>query len=160
MRDFATAGNDDALEVDATHRALWARLVRLNRAVVADLRVSLRDCGDMTLPQYDVLTALSRAPDGLKMSALSEALHVSNGNVTGIVERLVEHGLVARASVPGDRRATLVRLTERGAAARADLAACHDASLGRSLRGLDSGRAAALISLLDATAAGGLSSAP
>lgn len=160
MRDFATAGSDDAVEADATHRALWARLVRLNRAVVADLRVSLRDCGDMTLPQYDVLTALSRAPDGLKMSALSEALHVSNGNVTGIVERLVEHGLVARAAVPGDRRATLVRLTERGAAARADLAACHDASLGRSLHGLDSGRAAALISLLDATAAGGLSSAP
>jgi DNA-binding MarR family transcriptional regulator len=39
---------------------------------------------------------------------------VSNGNVTGIVDRLVEDGLVVRVPVEGDRRAMLVRLTRKG----------------------------------------------
>ena len=51
------------------------------------------------------------------MGELSRHLMVSNGNVTGIVERLVADGLVERLPVEGDRRAILVRLTPTGAAA-------------------------------------------
>ena len=49
-----------------------------------------------TLPRFDVLAALERHSQGLKMSALSEFLMVSNGNVTGVVSRLIEDGLVTR----------------------------------------------------------------
>jgi DNA-binding MarR family transcriptional regulator len=45
---------------------------------------------------------------------LSGVLKVSNGNVTGIVDRLVQDGSIIRSPVPGDRRALLVRLTKRG----------------------------------------------
>ena len=73
------------------------------------------------------MAALSRAPEGLKMSALSSVLRVSNGNVTGIVDRLEAEGLVARLPVEGDRRAMLVKLTPQGAADFAGLAARHEA---------------------------------
>jgi DNA-binding MarR family transcriptional regulator len=39
---------------------------------------------------------------------------VSNGNVTGLVERLVEQGLIDRRPSPKDRRAQIVRLTAKG----------------------------------------------
>lgn len=48
------------------------------------------------------------------MSALSKHLLVSNGNVTGIVDRLVSDGLVERGIVENDRRSTLVRLSPKG----------------------------------------------
>ena len=48
------------------------------------------------------------------MSELSGVLKVSNGNVTHIVDRLVADGLVERSAVPGDRRASRVRLTRKG----------------------------------------------
>jgi len=48
------------------------------------------------------------------MSQLSGVLRVSNGNVTGIVDRLVDDGLLERVAVHGDRRASLVRMTKRG----------------------------------------------
>jgi DNA-binding MarR family transcriptional regulator len=41
-------------------------------------------------------------------------LRVSNGNVTGIVDRLAEEGFVERVPVEGDRRANLVRLDAAG----------------------------------------------
>ena len=61
------------------------------------------------------------------MTALSRTLIVSNGNVTGIVERLVADGLVVRLSTRRDRRATFVRLTRAGRApASPTMAAVHE----------------------------------
>ena len=61
---------------------------------------------DTTLPRFDVMAALYRSPEGMLMSDLSRFLLVSNGNVTGIVDRLVSDGFVARAQREGDRRTT------------------------------------------------------
>lgn len=93
---------------------LWLRLLKVSRRIEADLRESFRSEFSTTLPRFDVMAALSRHEDGLKMSELSGVLKVSNGNVTGIVDRLVEEGLIIRVPVEGDRRATLVRLTRKG----------------------------------------------
>ena len=51
---------------------------------------------------------------------------MSNGNVTGIVERLVDDGYVVREKVPGDRRASLVKMTSKGRAEFARQAAAHE----------------------------------
>ena len=48
------------------------------------------------------------------MSEISKMLRVSNGNITGIVDKLTDEGLALRVAVPGDRRAQLVRLTPKG----------------------------------------------
>ncbi len=128
---------------------VWLRILKLQRLIGAELRERLRVEYDTTLPQFDVMSALDRTGVGLTMSALSEALMVSNGNVTGIVERLVEQGLVERAPVAGDRRATLVRLTGRGRETFAEMAARHRDWVSDALGGLNVQDAAALIGLLD-----------
>jgi DNA-binding MarR family transcriptional regulator len=128
---------------------VWLRILKLQRLIGAELRERLRVEYDTTLPQFDVMSALDRTGAGLTMSALSEALMVSNGNVTGIVERLVEQGLVERAPVAGDRRATLVRLTGRGRETFAEMAARHRDWVSDALGGLNVQDAAALIGLLD-----------
>lgn len=93
---------------------LWLRLLKLTRTVDADLRENFRTEFQTTLPRFDMLAALSRHKDGLKMSRLSGVLRVSNGNVTGLADRLTEEGLVERVPVPGDRRAMILRLTSAG----------------------------------------------
>ncbi len=79
-----------------------------------------------TLPRFDVLAALYRERDGMRMSELSKSLMVSNGNVTGIVDRLVAEGLVVRVPVENDRRASIVRLTEAGEKDFAERALVHE----------------------------------
>lgn len=105
---------------------LWVRLLRCSRSVEAELRERLRREFDTTLPRFDVMAALYRAPEGMLMSDLSRFLLVSNGNVTGIVDRLVSEGLVTRARRNGDRRTSVVRLTEIGAQTFALIAAAHE----------------------------------
>jgi DNA-binding MarR family transcriptional regulator len=128
---------------------VWLRLLKTQRAIEAELRERLRVEFDTTLPRFDVLAALHRAEKGLKMTALSTALKVSNGNVTGIVERLVQDGLVMRVSVEGDRRAMLVRLTHRGREEFARMAATHAGWVDAMLADLGPQEAGTLIALLD-----------
>lgn len=106
---------------------LWLKLLKASGQVEAALRRRLRIEYGTTLPRFDVMAALSRAPDGLRMSEISERLRVSNGNITGIVDRLVEEGLARRVAVPDDRRATRARLTPQGHEDFARQAASHEA---------------------------------
>lgn len=112
---------------------MWLRMLKSTRRVEAALRERLRRDFATTLPRFDVMAALARYDDGLKMSALSGVLRVSNGNVTGIVDRLAEEGLVVRVQVPGDRRASLVRLTRKGHEVFAQQAKAHEAWIGELL---------------------------
>ena len=90
----------------------WLRLLRVRALVEREVRRGLGD--DLTLPQFDVLNHLSRSGGGMTFVELSRALLVTAGNVTGIVDRLEDLGLVRRAPHPGDRRAFRLTLTPRG----------------------------------------------
>ncbi len=149
LKEHETMTDPDGADAKA-HLRLWLRLLKTSRRIEAVLRDRLRTEFDTTLPRFDVLAALARFEDGLKMSALSDVLRVSNGNVTGIVDRLVDDGLVLRVKVPGDRRASLVRLTDRGAAEFARQAAAHEAWIGELLGALSSEEAALLSAQFDA----------
>lgn len=133
---------------EAGRLRLWLQLLKLTRSVGNELRECLRLEFDVTLPQFDVLAALFRAEKGLKMSALSDELMVSNGNVTGIVERLVAQGLVVRVPLADDRRAMLVRLTTRGREAFRAMAETHRAWVAQALGGLSDAEAAELGGLI------------
>ena len=115
---------------------LWLRMLKVTRLIEAELRERLRAEGS-TLPRFDVLAALARADKGLRMSELSGVLKVSNGNVTGIVDRLVAEGHIMRHAVEGDRRATVVRLTRKGREHFAALATAHEAWVDALLGGAD-----------------------
>ena len=134
--------------VSKAHLRLWLQLLKLSSGIEGELRRRLRDRHDTTLPRFDVMAALARHKDGLKMSDLSRYLKVSNGNVTGIVDRLVEEGLALRVAVPGDRRANLARLTPKGEAAFAELAAQHEAWIDELLAPLTDSDTQTLMGLL------------
>lgn len=128
---------------------LWIRLLRVQRLVEAGLRDRLRTDFQATLPRFDVMAALERAPEGLSMSKLSRELMVSNGNVTGIVDRLAGDGFVTRSAMDGDRRSSIVRLTEEGRARFAAMARAHKEWVTDLLSDLDADETAAVIGLLD-----------
>ena len=116
---------------------LWLRVLKTNRLIEAELRERLRLEFATTLPRFDVMSALYRNPKGMKMSELSRMLMVSNGNVTGIVDRLRDDGLILREAVPGDRRAARVRLTAKGITEFEKQANAHENWVSELLSGLD-----------------------
>lgn len=144
-----------AQDVSKTRLRLWLKLLKVSSEIEGELRRKLRDEHDTTLPRFDVMSALSRHPEGLKMSELSGYLKVSNGNVTGIVDRLTEEGMAQRVAVPGDRRAQVAQLTEAGQAAFADLAHEHEAWINRMMAGLTPAEAQSMSDLLDRAIARG-----
>ncbi len=116
---------------------LWLKLLKTSKSIEAELREKLRLEFDTTLPRFDVMAALYRNAEGLKMSELSGELRVSNGNVTGIVDRLVEEGQVVRIPVHNDRRATTVRLTVKGRERFGEMAGRHELWIDDLLANLD-----------------------
>jgi DNA-binding MarR family transcriptional regulator len=132
---------------------LWIRLLRAARAIEADLRERLRKEFAVTLPQFDVMAALARKETGMSMTELSRMLMVSNGNVTGIIDRLAAEKLVLRQAPANDRRSYIVRLTPKGASQFSVIAKAHEAWVDELL--LDTGptEAEALIQQLDGLAA-------
>ena len=128
---------------------LWLRLLRATRHVEGELRERLRTEFNTTLPRFDVLAALWREKKGLKMSALSRMLMVSNGNVTGIVDRLVADRMIVRVPIEGDRRATLVRLTAKGREMFVAMAARHEAWVDGLFDELTEGEASLVASALN-----------
>ncbi|MBS0534335.1 MAG: MarR family transcriptional regulator [Proteobacteria bacterium] len=95
----------------------------------------------MTLPQFDVMAALDRNPDGMMMTSLSEALMVSNGNVTGIIDRLMAKGYVARENFAGDRRRFIVKLTPEGRGEFNGVARMHESWVDELLSDIEVGEA-------------------
>jgi DNA-binding MarR family transcriptional regulator len=97
-----------------TELRLWLRLFTCKMLIEGEVRRRLRDNFDVTLPRFDLMAQLYRAPDGMTLGELSQRMMVSNGNVTGLVERLATQGLLNRRPSPKDRRAQLVSLTAEG----------------------------------------------
>ena len=138
----------DNLPVSKQRLRVWLKLLSANRAVESQLRESLRLHHATTLPRFDVLATLDRYRDGLRMSSLSAYLKVSNGNVTGIVDKLVAEGLVTREITQEDKRATKVRLTRAGQEKFANMAAEHEKWVDDLFADLDSQNLAMLTGLL------------
>jgi DNA-binding MarR family transcriptional regulator len=90
------------------------------------IRNHLKAQFESTLPRFDVMSVLDRQDGALTMSELSDKLLVSNGNVTGLVSRLVEDGMIAREVDPNDRRTQRVELTQAGRAQFRAMAVEHE----------------------------------
>ena len=129
---------DDTIILDAETRAvehpahhkdelrLWLRLLTCTTMMETMIRGRLRERFDVTLPRFDLLAQLDRAPDGMTLGDISRRMMVSNGNVTGLIERLVADGLVTRTPRPNDRRTVTVSLTADGRREFAAMAAEHE----------------------------------
>ncbi len=143
-RDRETAlTKDDRLDL-----RVWFRLLTCATLIEHAVRQGLRDEFGITLPRFDLLSQLDRAERGLTMGELSRRLMVTNGNVTGLIDRLVGEGLVARQAAPRDRRMSVVRLTAAGKAAFDAMIPKHQAFVADRFQCLSRSELAELHSLL------------
>jgi DNA-binding MarR family transcriptional regulator len=69
--------------------------------------------GKITLPQFLILNFLNEEGES-KMTGIAHFLEVSTPAATGIVDRLVKYGYIARVFDPQDRRIIKIRLTPKG----------------------------------------------
>ncbi|MBV9112768.1 MAG: MarR family transcriptional regulator, partial [Hyphomicrobiales bacterium] len=116
---------------------LWLRLLSFSALVESQIRRRLREDFRTTLPRFDLMAQLERADDGMILNELSKRMMVTNGNVTGLVERLVAEGLVERRPAPKDRRSQFVRLTPLGRRLFQHMAGAHGRWLAVLFSGLD-----------------------
>jgi DNA-binding MarR family transcriptional regulator len=141
--DLGAAVVDLETRVRADHHLsvrLWLRLLSCTNIVAAELRRRLRDEFDCTLPRFDLMAQLERAPDGLSMSEVSRRMMVTNAAITGLTDRLVRDGHVERVDDTADRRAFRVRLTPEGRRYFLAMARKHEGWLVELFAGLDDGR--------------------
>jgi DNA-binding MarR family transcriptional regulator len=118
-----------AAERPGDHKAelrLWLRLLTCTNLIEGEIRRRLRDTFDVTLPRFDLMAQLDKNPAGMTLGELSSRMMVSNGNVTGLVERLVADGLIDRRAAPKDRRSQIVSLTAEGRRAFRAMARTHE----------------------------------
>ncbi|TPW26308.1 MarR family winged helix-turn-helix transcriptional regulator [Pararhizobium mangrovi] len=115
-------------ENPSDHRSelrLWLRLLTCSNLIETEIRRRLRERFDTTLPRFDLMAQLFRSEDGVLLGELSQRMMVSNGNVTGLVERLVQEGLIERQVSETDRRSVRVRMTPHGHSEFAVMADAH-----------------------------------
>jgi DNA-binding MarR family transcriptional regulator len=127
---------------------LWLRLLTCTNLIEAEIRRRLRLAFETTLPRFDLLAQLERAPSGLTLGEISRRMMVSNGNVTGLAARLEEEGLIERRVSPTDRRAQTLRLTPRGRREFARQSRAHEGWIAELLAGLAAEERTALHALL------------
>lgn len=122
-----SANPSSSLSLDSKQSLrLWLRLYRSVAEIERELRSRLLRHYGISLSRFDVMSALDHAGEPLTMGQLSNRLLVSNGNVTGLITRLVDDGLVTRAAHATDRRVQTVTLTERGQTEFRRIARSHE----------------------------------
>jgi len=136
-------------DTDTKKLALWLRLITNSNIIEKKVRNLFRSEFGVTLPRFDLMSALSREPSGLTMGELSKKLLVSNGNVTGIVERLQKEGLVKRWVLPTDRRIYSVGLTTKGRTDFKKMADRHKEWVSEILEGLGEEELGPMIEMMD-----------
>ena len=121
---------------------VWFRFVRLHRRAAGAVAGELKGIG-LSIPQFDLLSTLTER-EGMSQQELAERLYVTKGNVSGLVDRMVEAGLVERRSSPEDRRSNALHLTERGRSLAEAGIAAQKAYVARTLGTLSPGDLAEL----------------
>jgi DNA-binding MarR family transcriptional regulator len=118
----------DTRLTDDDHESLrlWLRLLTCSHLIENHVRKALALQFKTTLPRFDLMAQLERAPNGLPMNELSRRMLVTGGNITGIVDQLEQAGLIVRTEDSADRRVYLVKLTKEGRRQFAQMAAEHE----------------------------------
>jgi DNA-binding MarR family transcriptional regulator len=102
-------------DLDSSPMGVIGRLSRLAQHIDHALQTEFAALG-ITPGEFDVLATLRRAgaPYQLNPTTLYQTLMLSSGAMTNRLDRLERAGYVKRLPDPGDRRGTLVQLTENG----------------------------------------------
>ena len=132
-----------------TELRLWLRIFTCKMLIEGEVRRRLRDSFDVTLPRFDLMAQLDRTPNGMTLGELSQRMMVTNGNVTGLVDRLVAQKLIDRRPSPTDRRSQIVSLTAEGRKAFRAMARANGNWIAEIFADLSPGEIESLMRLLD-----------
>jgi DNA-binding MarR family transcriptional regulator len=98
------------------HGEAWGALTRTHAAIVGRLQEALAAADFPPLPWYEVLATVAEAPERrMRMGDLAEALVISRGGLTKLLDRLVKAGLMERTFCETDRRVSYATLLPAGA---------------------------------------------
>jgi DNA-binding MarR family transcriptional regulator len=105
----------DACPANTPHGEAWGALARTHAAVSQRLQEALAQGDFPPLPWYEVLATVAEAPEQrLRMGDLAEALVITRGGLTKLVDRLVKAGLLERTFCETDRRVSYATLLPAG----------------------------------------------
>ncbi len=101
--------------LESSKGSVWALFLTVYAVLVDRIEARLAQQDLPQLGWYDVLWALERAQDQrLRMNELAEQTVISRSNLTRLVDRLEQAGLVARERSQDDRRGAFAVLTAQG----------------------------------------------
>lgn len=132
----------------------------LTRAVLTTADVFLREGQRLFRPhgitaaQYNVLSVLAAAGEGISQRELGDVLVVDRSNVTGLVDRMEKAGWVRRTDDPADRRVYRVTLTLAGRRLWEKIAPAYEAVVLQVIEGFSEKQANATLSGLKQLQAG------
>jgi DNA-binding MarR family transcriptional regulator len=135
--------HDDHLSV-----RVWLRLLACTNLIEGTVAARLREAFDTTLPRFDFLSQIERAPSGLRMTDISRRMMVTGGNITSIADQLLSEGLITRTVAPDDRRASIVKLSAAGRRAFGEMAYRHESWIVTLFAGLSENDRRQLYTLL------------
>jgi len=119
-----------AKSTEITKASVWALFLTAHAVLVEEIEVRLVEAGLPQLSWYDVLWALERAEDHrLRMSELADMTVLSRSNLTRLVDRLENAGLVERERVEEDRRGAFAVVTAEGRAMRRKMWPVYSAAI-------------------------------
>jgi MarR family 2-MHQ and catechol resistance regulon transcriptional repressor len=124
----------------------YVKLMRASRAVTAQLEVRLTAAG-LTTTQLGVLEALLHLGP-LTQRSLTTKVLTSPGNMTDLIEKLEQRGLVSRCRVETDRRNIAVGLTAEGQAFIGNLFPLHAGDIAEVMKTMSDAEIATLDTLL------------
>lgn len=108
-------------------------LIEAHHRLVGRLSSELEESVGIPLHWYELLLRLGRSEGHLSMGEIANALALTSGGATRLVDRVIEAGLVERQACPSDRRVWHVALTPRGEEVLQAATRVHLEGLGRHL---------------------------
>ncbi len=100
---------------------LWVSMNFAMRAISRDMEAALKSAGLPNLRWYDVLWVLEKAKEGLRQFEIEEKLLFEQSNVSHMLRKIVNAGLVETVTHEGDRRGKVVKITKEGLRTRKEM---------------------------------------
>jgi DNA-binding MarR family transcriptional regulator len=111
----STAPTNKVCPANTPHGEAWGALARTHAAVSQRLQEALAQGDYPPLPWYEVLSTVAEAhQQRMRMGDLAEALVITRGGLTKLVDRLVKAGLLERTFCETDRRVSYATLLPAG----------------------------------------------
>ncbi|MEM0953073.1 MAG: MarR family transcriptional regulator [Pseudomonadota bacterium] len=136
-------------DLDPEPMAVVGRLFRVYRQLDARLAEILKPYG-LRYSEFDVLATLLRSgePYELTPTDLQQAVVLTSGAMTALLDRLTRQGLVARSQNKEDGRSKTAKLTRKGVQLASKLIALRFAEAGIDVECLSAGQKQDIVQLL------------